>query len=240
MSIDYAQSIIFGLTCSSFFSEDYTKSETEAECLNLDYRMLDLLADVQAKVKIAYPSNEDSLLDFVIYAYLYQNDVENLRKLIQKSSEDIELVASRLGIVSLTKCILDNGVVEKYFSLIWNFSSGISDGYDMTIRKIGHILGWGSEAHAIRHIGTGETPQEIVTLALFSILRHPDSYVSAVECAMKAPKNGKLIGQIVATLMGAKLGLDNLPETWVNHCNNRKYILKLAQDMTIKRQIYAK
>ena len=126
---------------------------------------------------------------------------------------------------------MNNNAPENYFTEIWNTASGISEEFDMTIRKIGHVLGCGSENHAMRHLGTGEKYDEVATLALYCILQHPNSYLSAVKCASKASQNSAMITQLVGLLMGLKLGVHALPVVWVEHCQNRKYILKLTEKL---------
>lgn len=241
MSTNYVQSMLFGLVCSDFVFEGISKSEDEIGFLHLSYPMVDLLARIQAKAidlaedRSSYFKNADSLLDFVILAYLYQYDINSLKNLIVASSEHADLIASQLGIVALTHAILEKHPHEEYFSGIWDFSSGISDDYDMTIRKIGHVLGWGSESHARWHIGTGKSPQALVTHILYTILKHPNDYELALSYTSYIPKTGDIPANIFAMLMGIKLGLDALPTVWVEHCENRKYILKLAENLDTHR-----
>ncbi len=239
MNSDSAQAMLFGFVCSDWVIQEILYLEDSVTENHLSAGTLSILARI-GSLDIDTIGNVSNLLDCVILVYLYQDDILSLKEGVLKSSEDNEHIASLLGVISLTKCILDKVPSEDYFSTMWEFSSGISDNYDMTIRKIGHVLGWGSEAHAIRHLGTGETPEEIITLCLYCMLRYPNSYHSAIQVTSKIPRNNEIIAQIIGALMGLKLGLDELPQMWVIYCRYRKYILKLAQDLNAQRLSYVK
>lgn len=232
MNVNNAQAMLFGLVCSDFVLNGVPENiEDKAELLHLSDPMVNLLVEIEARLinyakdMRLYFNNSDSLVDFVILTYSYQNDIDKLEELIRKSSQDTNLLASQLGIIAVTHCIIEKRLHEDYFAEIWKKASGISDKFDMTIRKIGHVLGWGSEHHAMRHLGTGEKYEEIVTLVLYCILQHPTSYLSAVECASKAPHNNStLVAQIVAMLMGLRLGIDELPPLWIEYCKTLNII----------------
>jgi|GEM_PF-6762855 len=111
---------------------------------------------------------------------------------------------------------LDDIHPEQYLAKVWELCSGIDEEFDMTIRKIGHVLGWGSEIHAIRHLGDGKQPYEIVTLALYCVMRYPDSYVDAVCRAANTPGNSHIIAAITGAIMSARNGVDDILQDWQN------------------------
>lgn len=234
MNFNSAQAMLFGFVCSDWIFREIVFLEDSVTEYHLSEGVLNTLARI-GSLDADTIINMSNLIDCVILVYLYQAGILSLKERVLNSSEDNERIASWLGVISLTKCILDKVPDKEYFSIIWEFSSGIGSDYDMTIRKIGHVLGWGSEVHAIRHLGTGETPQEVVTLCLYCLLRYPNSYHSAIKVTSKIAHNNKIIAQIIGSLMGLKLGLDELPQTCVKYCKHRKYILKLAQDLNAQR-----
>ncbi len=231
MGFDSAQTMLLGIVLSNLILQEKANSLTSQSAETL-------LEITVSRVLSTYEDDlvsSNNLLDFVFLAYLYQDDIASLRELILRSSEDSELIACRLGLMSLIKCMLDRTSYELYFSTIWELSSGISDDYDMTIRKIGHVLGWGSETHALRHLGSGEKPQEIVTQVLYCILRYPNNYIAAVKCATQIPQNNVSIAQLVGASMGLKLLSQPLAEQQYSPYINHETINYLANKLNILR-----
>lgn len=105
---------------------------------------------------------------------------------------------------------------QNYLAKVWNFCSDFDDDFDMTIRKIGHVLGWSSETHAMRHLGKGKTAPEIVTLALYCVMKYPDSYVDAVRRAANTPGDSHIIAAITGAIMTARTGFEQIPDSWQN------------------------
>lgn len=228
MGFDSAQTMLLGIVLSDLIIQEKTNSLTSqsAEIL-LEITVSRVLSTYEDELV-----SSNNLLDFVFLAYLYQDDIASLRELILSCSEDSELIACRLGLMSLTKCMLDRTSYELYFSTVWKLSSGINDNHDMTIRKIGHVLGWGSETHALRHIGSGEKPQEIVTQVLYCILRHPNNYLAAVKCATQIPQNSEVITHLIGALVGLQLNTDKSYEQQCVQPINYAKIIDLAKILT--------
>lgn len=94
---------------------------------------------------------------------------------------------------------------------------------------------------AIRNIAwsgmtTPEFPEPIITpfviptvlAALWSVLRHPDSWGQAVAGVIRMGGDVDTLGAIVGTLMGAKLGVTSIPQHLVEAVLDRDHLQALA------------
>ena len=81
----------------------------------------------------------------------------------------------------------------------------------LSMLRVGHVLGWGDEVAALRHIGEGWIGEEAVALALYCILRYPDSYVDCVRRGANTDGDSDSIACIAGGIMGARLGLGSHP-----------------------------
>lgn len=104
--------------------------------------------------------------------------------------------------------------LDDYMKAIWNDCGGHDDKFDMTFRKIGHVLGWGSTKHAMRHIGDSHDLASVITLSLYCILRQPDHLEKALRIAMQAPHNRHLVSIITSTIFVNRTGISAIPPNW--------------------------
>ncbi|MGJ3238913.1 MAG: hypothetical protein ACFE0Q_09440 [Anaerolineae bacterium] len=101
-----------------------------------------------------------------------------------------------------------------YFERVWRFCSGINITFEMTIRKISHILGWGSYRHALRHIGDTTQADVQVTIALYSIMKQENNLLKALSIVTAIPNNQDRIMRMIGALIVARSGIDAIPIGW--------------------------
>lgn len=111
------------------------------------------------------------------------------------------------------------------------FAGGISDDFDAAMLRVGHVLAWGSEEQALRHIGEGWVGEEAVALALYCVLRYPDDYVAAVRRGANTDGDSDSIACIAGGILGARLGLAAIPADWRERCEHRDELIDLARRM---------
>lgn len=174
--------------------------------------------------------------------YLYQNDETRLREVAHSSGiithgHPAAQAASLAG-AYLVKLALDGVPPEHYLSRVMAFTDGISDEFDRTILKVGHVLAWGSEEQALKHLGEGWTGDEAIALALYCVLKYPDDYVAAVQRGANSDGDSDSIACIAGGIMGARLGLEAIPAAWRRRCERRDEIIELAQRMAKAKEAY--
>lgn len=167
--------------------------------------------------------------------YMYQHDENRLRHVAHASGLITHghpaAVAASIAGAYLVKLALDGVPPEEYMRRTMQFCDGISDEFDAAILRVGHVLGWGDEEAALRHIGQGWVGEEAVGLAVYCVLRYPDDYVTCMRRAANTNGDSDSIACIAGGIMGARLGMEAIPAAWVDRCENRDYLFDLAERM---------
>ena len=88
------------------------------------------------------------------------------------------------------------------------------------------------DVEAIHSLGGGWVGDEALAIALFSCLKHPDSIPDALISAVNHSGDSDSTGAIAGNILGAKLGLDALPQQWIDQLELTDTILREAECMT--------
>jgi len=176
--------------------------------------------------------------------FVYQDDETRLREVATASSLITHRhptgIAATVAAAYLVKLALDDVPIASYMPRLYEFTTGISDEFDLAILRVGHVLGWTNEDLALDHIGQGWVGEEAVALALYCVLRYSDDYVACVRRAANTNGDSDSIACIVGGIMGAKLGLESIPLDWRSRCENMTGIADLAQRLTVARDSIVK
>ncbi|MBI1276505.1 MAG: ADP-ribosylglycohydrolase family protein [Anaerolineaceae bacterium] len=170
--------------------------------------------------------------------YLYQHDEARLREVAVATSQITHrhptAIAATVAAAYLVKLALDGVSTSDYMPRLYDFTTGISDEFDLAILRVGHVLGWMNEDLALDHIGQGWTGEEAVALALYCVLRYPDDYVACVHRAANTNGDSDSIACIAGGIMGARLGLDAIPSDWRLRCENAAMISDIARRLAVR------
>ncbi len=171
--------------------------------------------------------------------YFFQHDVDALRQVAEASSLVTHghpaALAASIGAAYLVKLALDGVEPEQYFGRLYAFTDGIAEDFDQALRRLSHVLGWGDEVAAMRHIGQGWVAEEAVALALYCVLRYPDSYVDAVRRGANSGGDSDSVACIAGGIAAARLGLEAIPADWIARCENRDYLAHLGEQLAASR-----
>lgn len=180
-----------------------------------------------------FDSDDQSWLALsVVAGYLYRHDPDGLRhifildSLIEPASP-LHRAAS-LAVASLVTLACAGAAPDTWLRRVYSFVDGQSDTLDLTLLRIGHVLGWTSVDQAMKHIGRGESPDEIVALALYSALRGPTDMLACVSRLSRIPAAASLAGAV----LGAHLGWAGFPSDWRSRCANAATLDELASCIT--------
>lgn len=181
-----------------------------------------------------------SAMRVALIGYFYQQREDVLRQVAEASSLITHghpaAIAASIGAAYLVKLALDGVEPEQYFSRLYAFTDGIAEDFDQVLRRVGHVLGWGDEVAAMRHIGQGWVAEEAVALALYCVLRYPDSYVRAVRRGANSEGDSDSVACIAGGIAAARLGLEAIPAEWIARCENRDYLARLGERLAVSRQ----
>lgn len=155
--------------------------------------------------------NTLALVSALPIGYVYQDDAPQIRATIIAHTTAPDVTAARLTLAYMVKLAFDNVPPASYLPLVMPFCEGWSDDVEHALRRIGHVLAWGSQVKARAHIGSGADAASIVALTLYNIMKYPDDYELAVQCAIQANENAALIAGFTGAMLGARLGLESIP-----------------------------
>jgi len=172
--------------------------------------------------------------------YLYQHDEVWLRDIANASGlithGHLAAVAASIAGAYLVKLALDGVHPDEYLGRVQTFAGDISDDFDQAMLRVGHVLTWGSEESALRHIGEGWVGEEAIALALYCVIRYPDDYVGAVRRGANTDGDSDSIACIAGGILGARLGLESIPLEWRTRCEHRDDLINLAVRMAKARR----
>lgn len=84
---------------------------------------------------------------------------------------------------------------------------------------------------AIRQLGRGWVGEEALAIAVYCALKHSDSFEEAIVAAVNHSGDSDSTGAIAGNIMGAALGLQAIPEKYLDKLELRDVILELADDL---------
>ena len=88
-----------------------------------------------------------------------------------------------------------------------------------------------NDLDAIRQLGQGWVGEEALAIAIYSSLKHPESFEKAVVAAVNHSGDSDSTGAIAGNIMGAALGIQAIPEKFLEKLELRDLILNLADDL---------
>jgi len=90
-----------------------------------------------------------------------------------------------------------------------------------------------SDVECIHMLGGGWVAEETLAIAVFCVLRHPDSFEEAVIAAVNHDGDSDSTGSICGNIMGALLGEKAIPEKFLSHLECCDLISKIADDLYV-------
>jgi len=81
---------------------------------------------------------------------------------------------------------------------------------------------------AAEQLGRTVTIHESMPFALFSFLRHPKSFEDCLFCAILNGGDRDTLGAMACAVSGAYVGIDAIPQDWIQRLENRSYIEDLG------------
>jgi len=172
--------------------------------------------------------------------YLYQNDPEKLREVAHATGICTHghhtADAACVGAAYLVKLALDGIPLEKMIPELLSFTTGISSEWGEAIAKVEKCLGWEDEEKALKYLGEGWTGEEAVALALYCFLKYPDNYEKMVIRGANTNGDSDSVACIGGSISGAYLGIDAIPDNWVQRIEKSEYLSDLAVRLAVKKE----
>lgn len=184
---------------------------------------------------IAHSKGCGSAMRVGTIGYFYQHDESRLRQVAESSGIITHghpaAVAASIAAAYLVKLALDGVHPREYLSCVQAFAGGISQDFDRVMLHVGQALTLDNEDQALRLIGEGWVGDEAVGLALYCVMRSPDDYVAGVRRGANTDGDSDSIACIAGGILGARLGLEAIPQAWRERCEHRDELIDLAVRM---------
>jgi len=87
---------------------------------------------------------------------------------------------------------------------------------------------------ATRKLGQTVAAHESVPFAVYSFVRNPKSFEECLYCAVLNGGDRDTLGAMACAISGAFLGVDRIPQSWIDKLENREYIEELASRLFVK------
>jgi ADP-ribosylglycohydrolase len=172
---------------------------------------------------------------------LYYQDLERVVEVARASSllthghnAALEGAASAALMVSLA---LVGAGPQKMYEEIQARCFGRSPDFDHCLAKVPKLIDEPPEEVLVEGaLGEGWIAEEAVASALYCVWTHADDYRRAVLTAVNTEGDSDSIAAITGSIMGARLGIDEIPETWRERVENSRYLLELGNRLWETRQ----
>jgi poly(ADP-ribose) glycohydrolase ARH3 len=100
------------------------------------------------------------------------------------------------------------------------------------IREVGDLISSRADPSvAAQRLGRTVAVHESQPFALYSFLRHPESFEDCLSCAILNGGDRDTLGAMACAISGAYLGIKAIPNSWIEKLENRSYIGQLASQL---------
>ncbi|MGG3469734.1 ADP-ribosylglycohydrolase family protein [Neobacillus pocheonensis] len=87
------------------------------------------------------------------------------------------------------------------------------------------------DIEAITQIGEGWVGEEALAISVYCALKHQDDFMKALVAAVNHSGDSDSTGAITGNILGAYLGVSNIPESWVKNVEMNEIIIQIADDL---------
>lgn len=90
---------------------------------------------------------------------------------------------------------------------------------------------------AIRQLGEGWVAEETLAIAIYCALKYSDDFDKALIASVNHSGDSDSTGAVTGNILGAYLGLQAIPQKYIEHLELRRVIMELADDLYYDCQI---
>ena len=91
-----------------------------------------------------------------------------------------------------------------------------------------------SDPEAIKELGEGWVSEEALAIAVYSCLKHQDSFEDTVVCAINHDGDSDSTGAVAGNIIGAYLGVESIPNYYLDNLELKDVICEMADDLVSK------
>lgn len=186
-----------------------------------------------------------SLMRSGIIGFIYRNNPEKLLEVASLSGKishchptaDAACIAGTYAV----KLALDGVRPEEMFDPLLKVTAGISEEFTKAFEEAYELAKRDmSDEEALRKIGQGWYAEETFALSCFCMLRYPDDYKKVVQTAVNITGDSDSVGAVAGGIMGARLGIEAVPENWVQALLGKKNLESMVDPLLEKYEMVSK
>lgn len=87
------------------------------------------------------------------------------------------------------------------------------------------------DLEAIRQLGEGWVAEETLAIAVYCALKYSDDFDKALIASVNHSGDSDSTGAVTGNILGAYLGLEKIPQKYLDHLELKEVILELADDL---------
>lgn len=107
-----------------------------------------------------------------------------------------------------------------------------TDEYKSKLRKIKVLLEKGADLkEAEKELGSNVLAFKSVPFSIFAFFRNPYSFKDALLDTVLVSRDRDTVGAMMSVLLGSFLGINKIPENWINKLENLEYFKQLATNL---------
>lgn len=88
-----------------------------------------------------------------------------------------------------------------------------------------------NDIDAIRQLGEGWVAEETLAIAVYCVLKYPDNFEKAIIAAVNHDGDSDSTGAIAGNILGVALGLDAIPQKYLDNLELKDVIIEIAEDL---------
>lgn len=88
-----------------------------------------------------------------------------------------------------------------------------------------------NDLDAIRQLGEGWVAEETLAIAVYCALKHSDDFEKGIIAAVNHGGDSDSTGAVAGNILGAALGIDAIPQKYLNDLELKDIILEIAEDL---------
>lgn len=178
---------------------------------------------------------------------LYYKDIDMVGILAAEASaithgHPLGIIPSFVFAVVICSIVRNNSTIEEALNIAMEKLSEKSDIFDSKyIDEFKNIIDKAiklskvnlSDIESISKIGEGWVAEEAFAIAIYSCLKYPNSFEDAVVCAINHDGDSDSTGSIAGNIIGASLGVESIPDYYLDNLELRDIIEELSDDLSI-------
>ena len=98
---------------------------------------------------------------------------------------------------------------------------------EQALHRIGHVIGWGSESRALKHIRASGVDDDTLPVSLYYVMRYDETPLEGVIQAAQITENDRIF-HIVGLATGLRHGVNIFPNAWLRQLPQRNLLTEIA------------